>query len=245
MSAFQDFQRDFARHLRDPHHVRRPAGVPARRAAVYQELLFNNVCGFLDKCFPVSREILGDSRWRRLNRSFYRDWPQHSPLFRNIPREFVDYIASGSAPQQLPAYLPELLHYEWAELAVDIMPAAPPAHDRTADLLEHIIVLNPAMLVLSYHWPVHRIGPEYRPRKPVATHLVIHRDADHHVRFCEINAVTARLLTLLGERAQSGAAAFNTLAQELQHPDPAALRSFGAQVLSDLKNQGIILGAAR
>ena len=43
MLAFQQFQHDLARHLRDPHHTRRPAGVPARRMAVYNELLFNNI----------------------------------------------------------------------------------------------------------------------------------------------------------------------------------------------------------
>ena len=68
--AFQDFQRDFGRHLRDPHHAPRPAGLPARRVAAYNELLFNNICGFLDACFPVSRELLGESRWRRLKLSF-------------------------------------------------------------------------------------------------------------------------------------------------------------------------------
>ena len=45
---FQDFQRAFGRHVRDPRLFPRPAGVPARRMAVYNELLFNNICGFLD-----------------------------------------------------------------------------------------------------------------------------------------------------------------------------------------------------
>ena len=93
--AFQEFQRDFGRHLRDPHHAPRPAGLPARRVAAYNELLFNNICGFLDACFPVSRELLGESRWRRLNRTFYRDWPLHTPWFREIPREFVRYLADA------------------------------------------------------------------------------------------------------------------------------------------------------
>ena len=121
--SFQAFQHAFARHLRDPHHTPRPAGVPARRMAVYNELLFNNVCGFLDSCFPVSRRVLGEARWRRLGRSFYRDWPLHSPLYREIPREFVRYLQQTDG-LRLPAWLPELAHYEWAELAVDVMEVA-------------------------------------------------------------------------------------------------------------------------
>ena len=30
-AAFQTFQREFGRYLRDPHHVARPPGLPARR----------------------------------------------------------------------------------------------------------------------------------------------------------------------------------------------------------------------
>ena len=85
MLAFQQFQRALAQHLRDPHHTRRPAGVAPGRMTVDNELLFNNVCGFVDSCFPVCRELLGEARWRRLCRTFYRDWPSHTPWFREIP----------------------------------------------------------------------------------------------------------------------------------------------------------------
>ena len=177
---FQNFQRAFAGHLRDPHHTPRPAGVAARRMAVYNELLFNNICGFVDACFPVSRAIVGDKRWRRLCRTFYRDWPLHTPWFREIPREFARYLAEGDIRQPLPAWLAELAHYEWAELAVDVMDCAIPAHDPAGDLLAGPVALNPALLNLAYAWPVHRIGPDYRPRKPQPTHLVVYRDADDH-----------------------------------------------------------------
>ena len=62
-ALFQSFQQDMARHLRDPHHTMRPAGVPARRMAVYNEMLFNNVCGFIDTCMPLSRKLLAG--WRK------------------------------------------------------------------------------------------------------------------------------------------------------------------------------------
>jgi uncharacterized protein (UPF0276 family) len=49
---FQEFQIAFGRHLRDPRGRERPAGVPARRAGLYRELLRNNLEGFLLACFP-------------------------------------------------------------------------------------------------------------------------------------------------------------------------------------------------
>ena len=241
-SDFQEFQRAFGRHLRDPHHAPRPPGVPARRMAAYNELLFNNLCSFLDACFPVSRGILGEARWRRLNRSFYRDWPLHTPWFREIPREFVRYVAGYRTRLHLSRYLPDLLHYEWVELAVDTMEVTLPAHDPGGDLMQGVPLLNPALMNLAYDWPVHRIGPDSRPRRSQANWLIVYRDADDVVEFVESNATTARLIELLAPGALSGRAALATIAAELGHPDPEAVIRFGSELLAQLRGQGIILG---
>ena len=244
MSAadFQSFQRAFGRHLRDPQHTPRPTGVPARRMAVYNKLLFNNICGFLDSCFPVSRATLGEARWRRLNRTFFRDWPSHTPWFREIPREFVRYLSEAEIKQPLPAWLAELAHYEWVELAVDIMDCPMPDHDAQGDLLTGHPVLNPTLMNLSYQWPVHRIGPGYRPRKRQPTQLLVYRDTDDEVQFVASNPVTARLLAILATTALTGRAACLRIAEELQHPSPETLVNHGLSMLEQLRDQGVILG---
>lgn len=239
---FQTFQRAFGQHIRDPKRSPRPTGVPARRMAVYNELLFNNICGFLDQCFPVCRKTLGEKRWRRLNRSFYRDWPSHTPWFREIPREFVRYLNEADITQALPAWLPEMAHYEWVELAVDIMDCAIPAHDPTGNLLIATPVLNPTLMNLSYAWPVHRICPEYRPRKAQAVQLLVYRDWEDEVQFVVTNPVTCRLLTLIATERLSGRAACLRLAQEMHYPSPETLLSHGLALLEQLRQQGIVLG---
>lgn len=242
--GFQQFQHAFGRHLRDPRHVRRPAGTPGRRVAVYRELVFNNLCGFVDSCFPVCRQLLGEVRWRRLCRSFLRDWPMHSPWFREIPHEFVRYLGASAIAQPLPRWLPELAHYEWAELAVDVIDAPRPHADPAGDLMESGVVLNPALMNLVYAWPVHRIGADYRPRKRQPTHLLVYRDSDDDVRFSEITPLTARLVDLLSlAEPTSGRQAILRLAAELDHPDPQKLLGFGAGLLGDLLRQEIILGS--
>jgi hypothetical protein len=73
---------------------------------VYNELLYNNLEGFLLACFPVCRKILGKRRWDRLARAFFRDHACHTPYFRQIPEEFLKYLqAAGSPPRtsRLPA----------------------------------------------------------------------------------------------------------------------------------------------
>jgi hypothetical protein len=239
---FQSFQQDMARHLRDPHHTMRPAGVPARCMAVYNEMLFNNVCGFIDTCLPLSRKLLGDTAWQRLCRTFYRDWPLRTPWFRDIPREFVRYLQEGQPKQPLPRWLPDLAHYEWAELAVDVMDVTRPPANPQGDLMANMVVLNPARMNLHYDWAVHRIGEQHKPRKPMDTHLVVYRDAHDAVQFTEVNAATAHVLALLDTQSMTGTQAMQHIAQQMQHPQPEQLIAFGASLLKQLHTQDIVLG---
>ncbi len=238
MLPFQEFQHALGRHLRDPRQAPRPAGVPARRMAIYNELLFNNLTGFLDACFPVTRRVLGEHRWRRLNRAFFREARCHAPYFREIPREFLDWLPQDSGPQ----WLNELAHYEWVELALDVMDVATPAHDPQGDLMAGIPVLGPALMNLAYAWPVQRIGPDYRPRKPHQTHLLVYRAADDEVQFMELNPVSARLVDLLRGGNQHGQGVCMIIANELGHADPHAILNHGAAMLTQLLAAGAILG---
>ena len=244
LPAFQQFQRDFGLHLRDPRAVARPDGVSARRAKAYRELLFNNVCGVIDACFPVCREVLGARRWGRLQRNFFAEWRSQSPLFCDLPREFLKWLGEGEVPVALPAWLNELAHYEWAELAVDIMQARDlPVFNADGDLLEGKPLVAPAHMLLAYQWPVHRIGADFKPRKPAPVQLVVFRDIAERVQFAEINPVTARLLALLADDNSTGRAACLQVAAELQHPNPQVVVEGGAAMLAELKSWGVIYGA--
>ncbi len=242
---FQDFQRAFGRHLRDPAHTPRPSGVASRRMAVYNELLFNNIGSFLDPCFPVCQAILGAPRWQGFKRAFYRDWPLDTPWFRDIPREFVRYLNSELRRPPHARWLGELAHYEWAELAVDLMETPETPHDPNGDLLSQTLLINPALMNLSYQWPVHRIGPDYRPRQGELTCLVVYRDRDEAVQFAAVNPLTHRLLSRLIEHPMCGEQLLLELARELQHPDPGLLVRQGQGLLDDLRRQGILIGTGR
>ncbi len=240
---FQQFQYDFARHIRSPRKNPRPPGVPARRMQIYNELLFNNLSGFIDACFPVSRSILGERGWTRLKKAFFAEWRSHTPYFREIPREFLRWLMECEAPVSLPAYIVELAHYEWVELAIDVMEAAVPEHvDAGGDLLEGRPVLNPAMMNLVYQWPVHRIGPAFRPRKPAPVQLLVYRRDDGTLSFVEINPVSARLISLLQPGTMTGRAALLELANELPQFDAETVVANGAMQLGSFLQEEIILG---
>lgn len=241
MRPFQQFQHDFGRHLRDPHHAPRPAGVGARPAGVYAELLFNNLRGFLDACYPVTRATVGPQRWEGLMRAFFREARCQSPWFREIPKAFLDWLTASPRPR-LPPWLRELAHYEWVELALDVMDAEPPAHQPDGDLLTGLPVLAPALMNLHYTWPVQEIGPAYRPRKPRPTHLLVFRHTDDRVRFVALNPVSARLLELIMTGDYTGRKACLEVAREIAHPAPEAVVGHGAALLTQLYREGAVLG---
>jgi len=244
---FQDYQREFTAHIRDPQGVSRPKGVPARRMKVYNALVYNNMEGFLLSCFPVCRKILGQRRWGRLVRTFFRDHVCHTPYFRQIPEEFLKYLQEEwQRPADMPPFLPELAHYEWMELELDTSDrdTNPPAHDPDGDLLAGQPLLNSVLRVLAYRWPVHRLSPRYRPMQPpeAATFILAFRDTALTVRFVVINSASARLLNLFQEHPElTGADAVSRLAQEMAL-SPEALLGFAKNLMQDLCAQGAFLG---
>ena len=129
---FIHLQRALAAHLRDPCQPL-PMALDPRRLALYRSLVINNISSFINSSFPVSRSILGE-RWQPLIQQFVAQYACSSPLFLDIPAQFLQFF-TASYPQGLAdkAFLPELLHYEWVELAVATRPAQPLANWTAAD----------------------------------------------------------------------------------------------------------------
>lgn len=243
----------FAAHLRDPAGAPPPPGIDPRRLQVYRQLYANTLETLLAGNFPVLRRTLEDAAWHALVDGFGRDHRARSPLFTEIGQEFIDYLGSLD-PATLPPWLPELAHYEWIELELLLDGRAPAAHAPDSDsgsspgqaLLDGIPVLSPALRVLGYRWPVHRIGPDFRPDTPppAPTWLLARRQAGQ-VRFAELSPLAARLLALLGEAgAGSGAQVLARLADEAAPSDRGAFLDEGAQLLRRLHRQGVVLGIA-
>jgi hypothetical protein len=215
---------------------------------IYNELLFNNIEGFLLSCFPVARRVLGKRAWTRLARAFFAQHRCHSPYFRQIPEEFLAWLqAADDMLAATPDWLIELLHYEWIELALSVsnLDEGVDRGDPLGDPIDGRPVVNPVSATLAYRYPVHRIGARFKPTPEQAspTCFLVFRDAEFQVRFTLTNATTARLVELLRPGTRSGRAALLELAAELRHTDPAALLAFGAGVLADLRAQGMIVGA--
>lgn len=249
--AFQETQYAFAAHIRDPENNPAPEGIEDRRMAIYRNLFFNNVAQLLSRTFPVLYKILGEDAWRVLMRDYFSRHEAHTPLFLEMPREFLQYLEKERGQVEGdPAFLYELAHYEWVELALSIDEREPDLDDvdPEGDLLEGRPHVSPLVWSLQYRFPVHTISPDNRPTEPSEqpTFLVVYRRSDGRIGFLEINAVTARLIELLVESdVSNGREALQKIAEELDHPRPETVVTGGLDILDDLRGRGIILGTRK
>ena len=241
-------QYEFAAHIRDPEHKPAPGEIEDRRMAIYRELFYNNVEGFLSSTFPILRKLYEDQPWHAMARDFFAHHQAQTPLFLEIPREFLGWLENERTAQDddLP-FLQELAHYEWVELALSIAEETLDRdnNDPKGDFLTGIPVLSPLAWHMSYRYPVHRIGPGFLPDEPgkTTTNIVVYRNREDEVGFMEINLVTKRLLELVSENnTENGEQLLNRIATEMSHPQPDIVVNGGIEILQGLVQKDIILG---
>jgi uncharacterized protein len=241
---FKAKQLEFTRYIREPEKNPAPSDVKLGRMAIYRELIFNNIEGFLAGNFPVIRKILNDQQWFELTQDFFSRHVCKTPYFSEIAEEFLDYLENERAnPDDFPFML-ELAHYEWVEMALSIAKDEVPVNqDLSGDLLHQTIMLSPLASPLLYQFPVQLISPEYLPLEPPPepSFLIAYRGQDDEVKFIEINPMTYRLLEIIQAHGQIIAQdCLMQLAQETFHPNPDVIIAGGLQILNELAEKTVI-----
>ncbi len=246
--SLETVQRQLASHIRDPDKVAGPQGIEPRRLKIYQDLFYKNIENFIANGFPILRSLIDDEPWHQMVRDFMVHHQCHTPYFLEISQEFLLYLQNHRQLQPGdPAFMQELAHYEWVELALDVADEDITGFDSEieCDLLAGLPVVSSLAWSLAYQFPVHQIGPDFQPTEAgeQPTFLIVYRNRQDKVGFMEANSVTARLLELLQhEEAVSGQQVLEQIAQEMQHPEPQQVVTGGLSILQQLHSLDIILG---
>ena len=246
---FRIKQAEFAAYIRDPENQRLPDDVKPQRMAMYRELFFNNINGFLSSNFPVLRKILSDAQWQALAQDFFSRHRCQTPHFSEIAEEFLDFLQNERQCADDFPFLLELAHYEWVEMALSIAQAEPVFGDVAFvnDILKQEISLSPLAWPLVYQFPVERIGPDFLPQiaPEHASYLIVYRDREYAVHFMQTTPLTYSLLQLIEQQdGKCGQDYLNILAAELhQQIEPQTLQDFGAQTLRALAAKDILIPA--
>lgn len=249
LPLFKKTQYEFAAHIRDPQLNPKPADVEARRMNIYTELFFNSVEDFISNTYPVLKSIMPENEWLEMIRDYFSLHLSHTPLFPEMPREFLKYLESERNNQDDPVFINELAHYEWVELALMTSDLDETINwnkiDVEADLLNNTPVLSPLAWSLSYQYPVQQISEDFIPDEPLEqpVYLLVYRDQNDEVHFMELNPITAMLIQLINEDNDlTSKEILENIAEQMQHPDPNIVIDGGHRILQDLKNRGVIIG---
>ncbi len=240
MFDFQHYQIAFTAHIRNPSANKKPARVQDTGMAIYREIVFNNILGAVSACFPVCKSILGVRAWRKLVRAFFADHQATTPIFREIPQQFLQFLDTKN---DCPLYFQSLAHYEWVELAVASVQTDPIKLNKKTDLLNEKPILAPAHMLLSYDYTVQSISKRQLPKGAEQTYLLVFRNAENKVKFIALNPITFQLLNIIKENKMTGKQALTRLAEEIAHADVAVIITFGEEILADLAKQQAIVGS--
>jgi hypothetical protein len=239
---FDSKQREFAAYIRDPEHNPAPADVPEQRVALYRELFFNNINGFLASNFPVLRTLLNDEQWFELAQDFFANHASKTPYFAEIPEEFLAFLENERNNANDYPFMLELAHYEWVEMALAIAKEELVINQSTLTLQTRV-QLSPLAWHLAYQYPVHKISPDFLPTTPPEqpTCLIVYRDAHDDVHFIEITPLTYRLLAMIQEQENIRVTdCLQRIIQETQHPNPELIKTAGLQILTELAEKMIV-----
>jgi hypothetical protein len=244
---FKDTQYAFAAHIRDPENQPAPDNIESRRMAIYRELFFNNINSTLQNAFPVIRTLYSDEQWLSLVRDFMVKHHCKTPLFVEIAREFIEFLEQERQTESDPAFVAELAHYEWVELALGIADAefTLTPLNKDDDILTTCFERSPLAWLLVYQYPVHQISKESQPNQPgnVPTCLLVQRNASDEISFIELNPVSAKLMDWLSQ-GETGETAVAAIAEEMQHPEPHVVAEGARQMIQDWVDRGILLKTA-
>ena len=195
---------------------------------------------------------MSEESWLEMIRDYFSNHLSHTPLFPEMPREFLHYLDNERDNPNDPKFINELAHYEWVELALMTSDLDEDINwdniDLDNDLLNHVPVLSPLAWPLIYHYPVQQISKDFIPEEPSPqpVYLLVYRDKGDEVHFMELNPVTAMLIQLINEDNNlSSKQILENIAEQMQHPDPQIVIEGGNEILQDLKNRNVILGVKK
>lgn len=240
---FAVLQRQFAQQIRQPQDNILPE-YDQRRMAVYQDLFYNNLEGFLAGCYPVLKEILtGNNRWEVLTRDFMARHACTTPYFLQICEEFLIYLERNDLPLALPDYSRDLAHWEWMELFADISVAQDNPAVFNAELPDAVVQITALAWLCQYTYPVHQISAQYAEPQPADTYLLVHRHADK-VSFVVLNPLSALLFQALQQNSQQQSCSqiLRNIAEQTGL-DAERVINGGLQILDQWKAVGIVLGS--
>jgi hypothetical protein len=216
------------------------------RMLVYRRLVHNRITHAIRDFIPRALARRGKDETRADVAAFMEACAVKSPYLRDAPREFVQWVEPRwSAAHDAPAWLHDLARHELLALDVRNDPAGGEPSTGHPVALDRPLSFDGAARRISYAFAVHRMPAENGDEVPehVTTHLLVYRDAKHKVRYLELTPFAAMVLDELLVRRATVQDGLRRACEALGEPLGDERLATAAQLLADLAERGVMLGA--
>jgi hypothetical protein len=221
--------------------------VGAERFLVYRSLVHNRVRNTIRDFIARTAARLGLERLSADVADFMAERAIASPYLRDVPEEFVEFaLPRWRDDPSLPPYVGDLARHELLQYSVLNDPRGGDAPTGEPVALDRPLRFDGAVRLLEYAYAVHRLPHDVEDRSEperMRTFMLAYRDAEHKVRYLELTELAAAILRqLVGQRA-AVADGLRAACAELGVELSDERLGIAAQLLADLAERGVMLGA--
>ena len=155
LETTKNYQSALAAYCRTGNYTFIP-GVNEKNVTHYRRLVYNVIKDSLRTSYPLTVNLLSETRWEELVNNFFSNYPCQSPQVWYMPREFYEYIiVNEKALNEEYPFLSELLWFEWLEVELYMMKDIIIEYKSTGDLLSDKLIINPEHTLQQFDFPVH------------------------------------------------------------------------------------------
>lgn len=242
---------DFAAYLRahqvDGEDLEAMLKVGPDRFLVYRQLVHNRMRNAIRDFIPRTIARRGKDAFDHDFETFVHEQAATSPYLRDVPAEFVDWIVPRwDADPHVPSYLPDLARHELLEIDVRNDPRGGEPETGLPLALDRPLRFDGSARLMRYDHAVHRLPLSRDDRSEparVPTCLLVYRDAAGKVRYLELTTFATAALQELIEHRQGVADGLRTACESLGETLDDDKLGTAAQLLADLADRKIMLGA--
>jgi uncharacterized protein len=173
----------------------------------YRRLVFNNVMDIIESTFPLAYKLVGSYKWTKLVKEYFAVYTCTSPLFWQMPNEFLDYVKLNSTELQIQfPQLINLMDMEWMEIEVFMMPdelISPFTIE--GDMNQDKLIVNPELKILPLNYPVFSKKSNKINASDFSQYFIsIHRNhTDKNVSINELGLIQVEILLYLHEHSNT------------------------------------------
>lgn len=264
-AAPQGLGDDYESFLRDQgvqgDDLRAMLSAGAGRMLVYRRLVHNRITNAIRDFVPRTVARRTTTGLRADVAAFMQAEAVKSPYLRDAPREFVNWVEPRwKTAVAVPDYLHDLARHELLALDVRNDPGGGEPPTGLPLALDRALRFDSAARRVSYAYAVHALPADtdapvdrssdeasstdaWPEPAHVPTHLLVYRDAKHKVRYLELTPFAAAVLDELLVRCATVQDGLRRACETSSEPLTDDRLATAAQLLADLAERGVMLGA--